>query len=45
VPVTRVDLSSTRIRRRVSEGRSSRYLVPEAVRRIIEGEKLYLSEL
>jgi nicotinate-nucleotide adenylyltransferase len=43
VPVTRLDISSTRVRRRVREGRSVRYLVPEAVRRIIEAEKLYLS--
>ncbi|HSR42837.1 MAG TPA: nicotinate-nucleotide adenylyltransferase [Longimicrobiales bacterium] len=41
VPVTRVDVSSTRIRARVREGRPVRYLVPEPVRRIIEREGLY----
>lgn len=36
VEVTRVDLSSTRIRRRLDEGRSVRYLVPEPLRERIE---------
>lgn len=40
--VTRVDLSSSELRRRVREGRPIRYLVPEGVRRIIEHEKLYI---
>lgn len=31
VDVTRVDLSSTEIRRRLAEGRSVRYLVPDAI--------------
>lgn len=43
VPVTRVDISSTEIRRRVAVGESIRYLVPDAVRRIVERERLYRS--
>lgn len=43
VPVTRVDISSTRVRDRVRDGRSIRWLVPEPVRRIIEREALYLN--
>jgi len=41
VPVTRIDLSATRVRNRVREGRSIRYLVPDRVRRIILDERLY----
>lgn len=36
VEVTRIDLSSTRVRRRLARGRKVRYLVPEAVRREVE---------
>ena len=36
VEVTRVDLSSSRIRRRLAEGRSVRYMVPEPLRERIE---------
>ena len=36
VEVTRVDLSSTRIRRRLEEGRSIRYMVPERLRPRVE---------
>ena len=36
VEVTRVDLSSTRIRRRLDEGRSIRYMVPERLRPDVE---------
>jgi nicotinate-nucleotide adenylyltransferase len=41
VPVTRVDVSATDVRRRAAEGRSIRYLVPEAVRAILERERPY----
>jgi nicotinate-nucleotide adenylyltransferase len=41
VAVPRVDISSTEIRRRVGEGRSIRYWVPDGVLEIIRDEKLY----
>lgn len=41
VPVTRLDISSSDIRARVREGRPIRYLVPDAVRNIIERNRLY----
>lgn len=41
VPVTRIDVSSTEIRRRVAAGEPVRYLVTEPVREIIEREGLY----
>lgn len=41
VTVTRLDVSSTEIRRRVAAGQSIRYLVPEAVRAVIARERLY----
>lgn len=44
VRVTRVDVSSTEIRERIREGRSVRYRVPEAVREIIQSERLYASD-
>ena len=37
----RVDISATEVRKRVAEGRGIRYLVPEAVREIIEALRLY----
>jgi nicotinate-nucleotide adenylyltransferase len=37
----RVDISATEVRKRVAEGRSIRYLVPETVREIIEALRLY----
>ncbi len=39
---TLLDISATRIRRLTREGRSSRYLLPERVRRFILRNKLYL---
>ncbi|HEX7243028.1 MAG TPA: nicotinate-nucleotide adenylyltransferase [Longimicrobiaceae bacterium] len=41
VPVTRVAISATEVRRRVAAGESIRYLVPDAVRGIVEREGLY----
>jgi nicotinate-nucleotide adenylyltransferase len=40
-PVTRVDISATRIRSIAAEGGSIRYLVPDAVRERIERERIY----
>ena len=41
LPVTRIDVSSSEIRARFSEGRRLRYLVSDAVRAIVEREGLY----
>jgi len=41
VEVTRLDISATGIRRRVREGRSIRWLVPDPVLEIVEREGLY----
>jgi nicotinate-nucleotide adenylyltransferase len=41
VETSRLDVSSTSIRRRLAEGRSVRYLVPDPVREYIESRGLY----
>lgn len=41
VPVTRIDVSATEIRRRVMAGEPIRYLVPAAVEAIIRQHRLY----
>ncbi len=41
VECTRVDISATGIRRRMLQGKSIRYLVPDGVRGIIERRRLY----
>jgi nicotinate-nucleotide adenylyltransferase len=41
VAVTRIDISSTVVRRRVAEGVPIRYLVPPAVERFIHEQRLY----
>jgi len=41
VRVTRVDVSSTEVRRRAAAGETIRYLVPDAVRALIERHGLY----
>ncbi len=43
VPITALDISSSALRRARREGRSIRYLVPEAVRRSIEKSGCYAS--
>jgi len=40
----RIDIAATDIRRRVREGRSIRYLVPDAVREYIERRRLYVEK-
>ncbi len=41
-PITRIDISSTQIRRLAKQGLSLRFLLPEAVRRFILKNKLYV---
>lgn len=42
VDVTRIDISSTEVRRRVAEGLPVRYMVPAAVEQFIFEQKLYI---
>jgi len=41
IPAPRLELSSTDLRRRIADGRSIRYQVPDSVREFIEVEHLY----
>ncbi len=43
VPVSRIDISSSTVRKRVATGRSVRHMIPEAVRVFIESKELYTS--
>lgn len=43
VPVSRIDISSSKIRERVATGRSVRHMIPESVRAFIESKELYTS--
>ncbi len=45
VECTRVDISATGIRRRILQGKSVRYLVPEGVHRIIGDRRLYKADV
>jgi nicotinate-nucleotide adenylyltransferase len=44
VTVTRIDISSTDIRRRVAGGESIRYLVPRAVEDMLEQDPIYMHQ-
>lgn len=44
VECSRVDISATGIRRRILQGKSIRYLVPEGVHRVIQEKGLYTSD-
>jgi nicotinate-nucleotide adenylyltransferase len=45
VPVSRIDVSSTEVRRRIAAGQTVRYLVPDAVREVIARLGLYQANL
>lgn len=42
VPITGMEISSSEIRKRLKEGKSIRYLVPDQVREYIEANRLYI---
>ena len=44
IEVPGIDISATEIRRRVREGRSIRYWVPDAVAEYVTSHRLYLDE-
>jgi nicotinate-nucleotide adenylyltransferase len=44
VQAPQLEIASSDIQRRIREGRSARYMLPEAVCEIVEREKLYRAE-
>ena len=44
LPANRIDISSTKIRRMIQEGKSVRYMLPDQVIRFIQKNHLYRQE-
>jgi len=42
-PITQLDISSSQLRAWLAQGRSVRYLVPDAVHTLIQAQQLYLT--